>query len=519
MSKNLSNSVLLQAPERSTHNLTCETKTTTELGRLTPIFMMEVVPGDKVDLNAEFLTKFQPMLAPVMQNFNAQIDYFYIPFRILWRDWKYFIAQIPAPGESVPPIFPTIEFTSAGQVTHNNSNLAPYFGIFDHNNAKEMNPLPYAAYQLIYNEYYRHEKIHPDLTNDIILTSGAHGYNSTLNTLRYRTYKDDYFSAALTSPQAGEEAALNLLASAPLPVYRNDSPATSNNVKWQSTNVTGGAANETRAQNKLQNGGSGPINPYHLWADPADAAFQITLNELIELVRAQEFLIRSNLAGNRYNEFIKAHFGINVPDLRIDRPAYITGIKAPVVISEVLNTSSSQGFQTGQGNAYAEGGRANYEVLEHGLIMGIYSCIPSASYNNATPKLLWKNSVEDFYLPIFDQMGEQEILNKEVHLAHTDPEGTFGYIPKYAEYRLPFNTVTGEFRTTLSTWHLGRELNEFTILDAEFFDIINQDRIFEIYAETADPILLQVINKVYADRPMKKYGMPTLTNDYGNNLL
>jgi hypothetical protein len=242
------------------------------------------------------------------------------------------------------------------------------------------------------------------------------------------------------------------------------------------------------------------------------------MNELIELNRMQEFLVRQNLAGNRYNEYILAFFGVQVPDLRIDRPDYITGIKAQVTISEVLNTAVDQGYQTGQGNAYTEGGRANYKVLEHGIIMGLYTCMPTLGYINAVARFMYKKSWEDYYVPIFDQMGEREIINKELVQDHIDPFGTFGYVPKYAEYRMTFNKVTGEFATNLKSWHLALDLPTNTTLNNQFFDVKNPDRIWAITAATADSILLWFVAKAYISRPMKKYSMPVLSNQYGNNL-
>jgi hypothetical protein len=243
------------------------------------------------------------------------------------------------------------------------------------------------------------------------------------------------------------------------------------------------------------------------------------MNEFIELNRMQEFLVRQNLAGTRYNEYILAMFGVHVDDRRVNRPEYITGIKNPVTVSEVLNTGSTttQGYQTGQGNSYAEGGDGKYYVKEHGIIMGVYTCMPTPAYVNAIQRFFYKVSPFDYYAPIFDQMGEREILNKELVQDHTVPFGTFGYVPKYAEYRVPFNKITGELASTLQTWHLAPDLPNTTILDDQFFDVFNPDRIFQISASTADSILLWVVIKAYFMRPMKKYALPVLSNDYGNN--
>ena len=261
------------------------------------------------------------------------------------------------------------------------------------------------------------------------------------------------------------------------------------------------------------------IDPTFLYVDPNQATFQISMNQLIELNRMQEFLVRQNLAGNRYNEYILAFFGVRVPDLRIDRPDYICGVKAPVTVSEVLNTANSQGYQSGQANSFAEGGKRGYYCYEHGLVIGIYSCIPTNSYMNAIQRLFFKQSYEDWYVPIFDQMGEREIINKEIVQDHVDPYGTFGYVPKFAEYRMTYGKVTGEFADTLNTWHLALDLPNNVTLNSQFFDIRNPARTFAITnPNLADPILVWLVNKVYINRPMKKFSMPVLSNQYGNNI-
>ena len=517
MSQNIANSILIQRPDKSGHDLTEQLLTTTGIGRITPVYLQEVVPGDSIDLNAEFLTKFQPLATPAFQNFNAYVHYFYVPFRILWRNWEYYIQNQPAPGASAPPVPPYLDLS--GQPTSNFQTpsvdyIHSYFGFKSEVNLEYVNCLPYACYQLIYNEYYRHEQVHPNERESLWLNDGDNaGILPLLQAVRYRTYKDDYFSMALQSPQSGGEASIELLTNNMMPVYNNANQPPAFN-ELVSANTGNSRVKQTATTDPDVPAG------YH-YVNPNDASFQITMNELIELNRMNEFLVRQNIAANRYNEYILAFFGVRVPDLRVDRPDYICGVKAPVTIGEVINTGniSEQGYQTGQGNSYAEGGRGNYEVLEHGLIMGVYTCMPASLYPDAIQRLFFKNSWMDYYNPIWDQMGEREVINKEIVQDHSDPYGTFGYVPKFAEYRVPFNKITGEFATNLTTWHLGRDLPINVKLDSQFFDVRNPQSCFTVTAPgTADAILLWIVNKVYMYRPMKLYSMPTLTNDYGNNI-
>lgn len=65
------------------------------------------------------------------------------------------------------------------------------------------------------------------------------------------------------------------------------------------------------------------------------------INDLRLAFQIQKFLERNNRAGARYTEFLKAHFGVNPRDDRLQRPEYIGGSRAPVIISEVLQTSET----------------------------------------------------------------------------------------------------------------------------------------------------------------------------------
>lgn len=530
MSSNIANTVLLQRPDKSMHNMTEELRTTTGLGRITPVYLAEVVPGDEIDLNAQFLTKMQPLVTPAFQNMDAYVHFFYVPNFILWKSWEYYIQDIPFPGATAPPVPPFLDLSGEPQSnfdTPSTRYLHNYWGFQSPTNLEHVNALPYAAYQLIYNEYFRHEQIHVNQREALWLSDGDNAAKlGILHGIKYRTFKDDYFTAALMAPQSGTEASLTLSTQNMMPVYYKDQfPIPGDNVYL----IDGAAAPPTstaqpsgtivNARAKIGGNPDPDIPDSYFYVDPNDATFTITMNDMIELNRMQEFLVRQNLAGTRYNEYILAIFGVEIDDRRVNRPSYICGVKAPVTISEVLNTGSTvdQGYQTGQGNSYAEGGRGNYRVKEHGFIVGVYTCMPTKAYMNAIQRLWYKVSPFDYYAPIFDQMGEREVLNKEIVQDHVNPYGTFGYMPKFAEYRITFNKITGEFANTLQSWHLAPDLPDNTLLDNQFFDVENPDRIFQINATVADSILLWIVIEAYILRPMKKYSLPVLSNNYGNN--
>ena len=167
--QNVANTVLLQKPDHSLHDMSSQTLTTTVIGRITPVNCIEVVPGDTITIGHEMLIKFMPLGTPIMQGLTAYIHSFYVPFRVMWKNWKYFISQNLDPYTGQIPLHPIIDTIDA--TTYNNVNFIPrYFGLSD--TATEVSPFPFLAYQRIYNEYYRHEKIHDDYENRLFCPDG-----------------------------------------------------------------------------------------------------------------------------------------------------------------------------------------------------------------------------------------------------------------------------------------------------------------------------------------------------------
>ena len=138
-------------------------------------------------------------------------------------------------------------------------------------------------------------------------------------------------------------------------------------------------------------------------------------------------------------------------------------IKAPVIISEVLQTSSSdgvtpQGTMAGHGISASTGKNISYFCEEHGYIIGIMSIMPKTAYQQGIPKHFLRKSHLDYAWPTFAHIGEQEVLNKELYNDPADNKNdeVFGYVPRYSEYRYQPSRVAGDFAGTLNFWHLGR---------------------------------------------------------------
>lgn len=516
MSKNkLFEKVQLAKPPRSVFDLSHDVKMSFRFGKLYPTLVMECVPGDNVKIGCEALVRFMPLIAPLMHIMNIFVHYFFVPTRLLWEGWEDFITQTPFDGSK--PTHPYITIDEAAMTTLNGGLELTYFGLPDMGSIADpgfnINPFPFAAYQLIYNEYYRDQNLSPEI--DFELDNGDNSANiQALCTLRRRAWEHDYLTSALPFAQKGPAVTIPMSGTVEL---ANPLPGAAGKFVDPNTGAV------TEIGDVLQSGvvpnGAITINGNDQIYDPNGTLVmtnaESTINDLRRAYRLQEWYERHARGGSRYIESILAHFGVRSSDARLQRPEYITGTKAPVTISEVLNTTGSealpQGNMAGHGISVTAGKYGSYYVEEHGYIIGIMSCLPRTSYMDQIHKMWLKtDEFTDYYWPEFAQIGEQEIKKREVHWNHIDPDGTFGYIPRYSEYKFMNGRVAGNMLDTLDYWHLSRSLPTDAELNQDFIECLpDADRIFAA-GDADDYLIAHIYHQIRAVRHMPFYGNPTI---------
>lgn len=500
--KNLFNSVKLTKPNKNAFDLSHDIKFSANMGFLVPILCMECVPSDRVTLSCEGMVRMAPMLAPIMQRIDITYHYWFVPNRIIWKNWENFITKTKVGGADVA--FPVLAVEHGG---NNYTPLMDYMGVPTPPGGagpdEVISALPFAAYQAIINEFYRDQNLQSPV--DYVLDDGDNTARAALYTLRRRAWEHDYFTSALPFAQKGDAVTIPVGGFQDVPVFQ-DSP---------DDTVLTGTPNSIAVDGVETD--SPTVEPLALYADTSALDVgSTTINDLRTAYRLQEFLEKLARAGSRYAESILSFFGVRPQDARLQRPEYITGSKTPITISEVLNMTGTddapQGTMAGHGLAYTKGKYGSYFCQEHGYVLCLASIMPKSSYMQGIPKHFTKTvDPTQYFFPEFANLGEQEIKERELYAYDASSNETFGYTPRYAEYKYMSSRVAGDFKTSLNFWHMGRIFTTPPALTGAFIqmDSTTTDRVFAVTDPDVQKFWIHVYHTVKAIRPMPKYGTPT----------
>lgn len=496
--------------KRNKHSLSHYKLYTADMGELVPVSCLEVLPGDTIQQSSSILLRCMPMLTPVMHPVDVRIHHWFVPHRLVWDDWEDFITGGPA-GVSIPT-FPTIAVPTTS--TFPIGSLADYMGVpAGVAIPGGISALPFRAYSMIWNEYYRDQ----DLETPLPISTAA-GADVTTNTvLQNCDWEKDYFTSARPWEQKGPAVSIPLTGNAPV-----------RGIGWESTAGFSAAGSTIRktgglTETTVSTAGqrwfdvASSANKFTAKEDAANVGFPniyadmsgtaaVTVNALREALALQRFEEARARYGSRYTEYLR-YLGVQSSDARLQRPEYLGGGRQTIQFSEVLQTAEGAnpvGTLRGHGIAAARSNRYRRFIEEHGYIMTLASVRPKTLYMQGLKKHWNRRSKEDYWQRELEHLGQQPVLNKEVYAGHAAPDDTFGYQDPYDEYRREESTISGEFRTTLNMWHFGRSFGASPALNASFVKCVPPENPFAV--PSADVLWCMAKHSIQARRLVTKTG-------------
>ena len=487
--------------QRSVFDRTHQHKSTFDAGYLVPFYCDEILPGDSFKINATVFARLNTPIVPIMDNLYLDTFFFYVPTRLLWKNWMKFNCEQKNPGDSIDFVIPTFKDST----TFNVDSLGDHFGLPTGVALNKVNSLPFRAYNLIYNEWFRDENL-----QDSVFFDDGDGTDDIANfTLLRRCKRHDYFTSSLPWPQKQDSVDIPLGDTAPL-ISNSYGLSRIGGIDGNPHTLysdSHGSVNITTSPNS---------NPVNLFADLSGAT-AATINSLRQAFAVQRMLERDARGGTRYTEILRSHFGVVSPDARLQRPEYLGGRSTRVNINPVVQNSSTDSTSP-QGNLAAFGVvGSNTDVInrsftEHGYIIGLVNLRADLTYQQGLNRMWSRRTRYDFFWPSLAHLGEQAVLNKEIFAQGTDAdEDVFGYQERYAEYRYFPNEITGRFRSTyskpLDVWHLAQKFDTLPTLGPDF--IVENPPLDRIVAVPSEPdVLFDSVISIKAARPMPVYGVP-----------
>lgn len=550
-------------------------KTTFNSGKLIPVFVDEVLPGDTTRMSVNYFARLATPIKPIMDNIYLDWFFFFVPNRLVWEHWQNFCFEQEDPDDSTDYVIPTVTATGNSDNAYIGS-LWDYFGlpVNTSGNLSGISALPFRGVYLIWNEWFRDEnlqksvKIQKGDANEVLNSARSSEQPSWVFTSDTsivpglacppRGKRHDYFTSALPWTQKGPGVSIGLAGTASIV---DPTPATgyllhSNDRQLAAVSAYGGDASSSGGRRVASGNDSIKFNRYSSSSDfsavggfagninaevtmsaqkastylgndsyvDLDTSSIFTINSLRTAFQMQKFYERLARGGSRYTEVLRSFFGVVSPDARLQRPEFLGSFTKMVNVNPIAQTSATDNTSP-QGNLSAYGVTAakfhgfTKSFVEHGYIFGFVCARADLTYQQGINKMWLRSTVYDFYWPTFAHLGEQAIELREIYAQGSAADTTvFGYQERYAEYRYKPSQITGKFRSsvtggTLDKWHLSQFFKNAPALNEEF--ILEKPPIERIIAVPSEPEFLLDIGFRYTTvRPMPMFGTPGLVDHF-----
>lgn len=542
-------------------------KTTFNSGKLIPVFVDEVLPGDTTRMSVNYFARLATPIKPIMDNIYLDWFFFFVPNRLVWEHWQNFCFEQEDPDDDTDYVIPSVTATGNSDNSYVGS-LWDYFGlpVNTSGNLSGISALPFRGVYLIWNEWFRDEnlqksvKIQKGDNNEVLDSARASEQPAWVFTTGTsivpglacppRGKRHDYFTSSLPWTQKGPGVSIGLAGTAtlvdPSPVSGYFVQQSDNSLGAAQLAESGGVHSVYTGNGTLQyyggfstsivghsvNGGgtsTATALPGSSWLSKdsyadLDSSSIFTINSLRTAFQMQKFYERLARGGSRYTEVLRSFFGVVSPDARLQRPEFLGSFTKMVNVNPIAQTSATDDTSP-QGNLSAYGVTAakfhgfTKSFVEHGYIIGFVCARADLTYQQGINKMWIRSTVYDFYWPTFAHLGEQAIELREIYAQGSEADTTvFGYQERYAEYRYKPSQITGKFRSsvtggTLDKWHLSQFFKTAPALNEEF--IVENPPIERIIAVPSEPEFLLDIGFRYTTvRPMPMFGTPGLVDHF-----
>lgn len=520
-----------------------DVKLTLNAGQLIPFYVDEVLPGDTFSIDQAAIIRMTTPIFPVMDNCYMDIYYFNVPCRILWKNFKRFMGE----NDEGPWVQKNNYFIPQVRVVGTKEKPAPYEGSImdymgiptkvskDEATQFTVNALPFRAYAMIWQEWFRDQNVdNPAINSDTDATVNytddeERGMDATTPDLEYilqNAYTGgrplpvnkyhDYFTSALPSPQKGDPVQLPLNGNAPIVAYTD----------IKRTDPKKGP--HTLKQLETDN------NPFNVSANTADGDVYLgakmdnvtsaTINQLRQAFQVQKYYEELARGGSRYREMIYSLFHTKISDKTVQIPEYLGGTRITINMSQVIQTSGTTA-ESPQGNTAAvsvtpyNGSMFTKSFEEHGYVIGVCCIRHDHTYQQGLERMWSRKTNLDFYYPVFANLGEQAILKKELYLTGTETdEQAFGYQEAWAEYRMKPNRISGKFRSnavgTLDSWHYGDNYTATPSLSQTWMKEGDSEIQRTLAVDNEPQFIMDTVIDNTSVRPMPMYSIPGLVDHH-----
>lgn len=533
--------------QRSRFSMPSNVKLSCNVGQLIPFDVVEILPGDNITRQTDSLIRLSTLITPMMDDLFIDTWYFFVPSRLVWDHWQEFCGENKKSAWTQETVYTIPQLSVSGSADIYNYSVADYMGIPKVGDSEKIsvNALPFRAYGLIYNEWFRDENLQDPVlvpTDDSTYQmSDTIGYNGKpFIAGKYH----DYFTSCLPSPQKGPDVSMPMGSIAP--VFGNGTALglayadnqlrglalTGNDNKLNLATSAYGTAVDTTVTTQGTSSGVVSLGVIQkdwlspdtykntgLYADLANASAP-SINAL-RLAFATQQLYEIDSQGTRYTEILRNHFGVVSPDGRLQRPELLSYNHFRLNINQVVQNSESGTTPQGTTTAYSVTGNSdksfNKSFVEHGYLIGICCARYKNSYQQGLNRMWSRRNRFDYYWPVFANIGNQPVLNKEIYAQGTavDDE-VFGYQEAWADYRYRPDRVAAEMRssfpTSLDVWHLADNYVSLPLLSPEWIQVdkTNVDRVLAVQSKVSNQLIMDISITDDIVRPMPTYSVPGL---------